>query len=86
MQLYLHYTELFEIEMFLALKLYLHYTELFEIEMFLALKLYLHYTELFEIEMFWYFTVHKRKKTILILNCIIWNRTIYKYENGFGIK
>ena len=25
-------------------------------------------------------------KTVLMLNWIAWNRTIYMYKNGFGIK
>ena len=33
-KLYLRYTELFEIELFLTLKLFLRYTELFEFEIF----------------------------------------------------
>ena len=27
-----------------------------------------------------------KKKTVLILNWIVWNRTDYMYKNGFGIK
>ena len=25
-------------------------------------------------------------KSLLMLNWIVWNRTVYKYKNGFGIK
>ena len=41
------------------------------------------YSELFEIKLFWHLTVCKQK-TVLILNWIIWNRTVYMYDNGFG--
>ena len=27
-----------------------------------------------------------KKKAILILNWIVWNRTVYMYKNGFGIN
>ena len=39
----------------------------------------------FEIELFWHLTVCKQK-TILIQNWIVWNRTTFRYKNGFGIK
>ena len=34
---------------------------------------------------FWHLTVCKQK-TVLILKWIVWNRTVYRYKNGFGIK
>ena len=44
-------------------------------------------TKLFEIELFWDLTDCKQKTIyIYILNWIIWNRTVYMYKNGFGIK
>ena len=42
-------------------------------------------TELFENKLFWYLIVCKQK-TILTLNWIVWNRTVYLYKNGFSIK
>ena len=40
---------------------------------------------MFEIQLFWHLTECKQK-TILILNWIVWNRTVYVYKNGFGIN
>ena len=45
-----------------------------------AKKLYLYWTELFEIELFCHFN------HVLMLKWTIWNRTVYMYKNGFGIK
>ena len=46
---------------------------------------YLCLSELLEIELFWHLTECKQK-TILKLSWIIWNKTLYKYKNGFGIN
>ena len=54
-------------------------------ETVLTFKLYLNQTELFEIELFWHLTECKQK-TILIINWFVWNRIVYMYKNGFGIK
>ena len=35
---------------------------------------------------FWHLTKCEQKKTILILNWIVWNMIVYMYKNGFGIK
>ena len=59
--------------------------DLFETEMFGTLKLYLHNTELLEIKLFLPLTICKQK-AVFVLNWIVWNRTVYMYKNGFGIK
>ena len=41
-------------------------------------------TELFERELFLHLAACK--KTVLMLNWILWNRTVYLYKNGFSIK
>ena len=41
---------------------------------------------MFEIELFLHLTECRQRKAILILNWIVWKRTVYMYKNGFGIK
>ena len=36
---------------------------------------------MFEVEVFWHLTVCKQR---IILNWIVWNRTVHRYKNGFG--
>ena len=54
-----------------------------QIKLFGIQTVYLCLTELFEIELFWHLAVCKQK-TVLRLNWIVCNKTVYK--NGFGIK
>ena len=46
--------------------------------------------ELFEIDLFWQLNCVRMLKwifeTVLMLNWIVWNRTDYLYQNGFGLK
>ena len=55
-------------------------TELFKIGLFFDIEnVYFSKTELFEMEPS--FDI----ETVLMLNWIVWNRTVYMYKNGFGI-
>ena len=49
-------------------------------ELFLSFKQRIYIKQLFEIELFLDFNCE------LMLNRIVWNRTVYMYKNGFGIK
>ena len=83
---------MFKIELFLHLtlweqKLYLCWTEfflnrtVFGLETVCKQKLYLYLSELFEIELFWHFNC------VLMLNWIVWNRTVYMCKTGwYAIK
>ena len=46
--------------------------------------MHLYSTELFEVEMFYILLCVN--KNVLILNWIVWNRTVLMYKNGFGMK
>ena len=42
--------------------------------------MYLCETELFEIELFWHL------KCVLMINWIVWNRSVNRFKNWYGIK
>ena len=42
-------------------------------------------TELFEIKLFWHLTVCKQK-TVLMLNWIVWNRTVHTYKMNLALN
>ena len=79
LKLYLHETELFNIELFWHLtvrkqNLYLYWTELTELEL-------LDWTELLEIEMFFTIKLYLHLNYVLMQNWIVWNRSTFFYKN-----
>ena len=90
-------TELFEIEQFLTLKLYLRKTELFEIERFWQLTFCKKKTILISNYFFlkktvwvnsnaWYGNVFLQLNCVVMLNWMVWNRTVYLHQHWFSIK